>query len=138
VIERKSPNVYGTFGYPSIRAQSEVRAYRDLEEGDDCAGSSCDDAVMKIEIVGGIDQVDPDDDNVDVHLRLDDGRVFAFVVATPKNIYWCMQNEGKEYFFGVPPVFVKTLTIEAIGRALGAVVHEDGGKWLSVYGALQL
>lgn len=92
---------------------------------------------MKIEIVGGIDQVDPDDDNVDVHLRLDDGRVFSFVVATPKNIYWCMQNEGREYFFGVPPVFVKTLSLEAIERALRAVVREDGGKWLSVYGTLQ-
>jgi len=37
----------------------------------------------------------------------------------------------------VPPVFVKTLSLEAIERALRAVVHEDGGKWLAVYGTLQ-
>ncbi len=90
---------------------------------------------MDIEIIGTIEN--PDDDNVDVLLHLDDGRVYSFLVATPKNIYWCMQNEGIEYYFGVPPVFVKTMTPQTIERALKAVVEEDEGKWLSVYGSLQ-
>jgi hypothetical protein len=92
---------------------------------------------MTIEILGGIGQINPDDDNVDVHLHLDDGRVLSFVVATPKNIYRCMQNEGVDYFFGVPPVFVKSLTLGAIERVLRALVNEDGGKWLLVYGTPQ-
>jgi len=92
---------------------------------------------VNIEVVGGIDQLNPDNDNVDVFLRLDDGRVYSFVVATPKNIYWCMQNEGRDYFFRVPPVFVHTLTIESIQRALSAIVYENEGEWLSVYGSLQ-
>ncbi len=48
-----------------------------------------------------------------------------------------MQNEGVDYFFGVPPVFVKKLTFDSIERALTALVHEEGGKWLSVYGSAQ-
>jgi hypothetical protein len=79
----------------------------------------------------------PDDDNVDVLLYLDDGRVYAFLVATPKNIYRCMQNEGIAYYFGEPPVFVKTMTPDSIEQALAAVLHEDGGRWLSVFGTLQ-
>lgn len=90
---------------------------------------------MNIEIIGTIE--DPDDDNVDVHLRLDDGRAYSFLVATPRNIYWCVQNEGIEYYFGVPPVFVKRLTPQTINQALNAIVEEDGGKWLAVYGSLQ-
>ena len=89
---------------------------------------------MKIEILGTIEN--PDDDNVDVLLHFDDGRVYSFLVATPKNIYWCMQNECLNYYFGEPPVFVKTITPETIEEALKAVVDEDGGKWLSVYGNL--
>jgi len=48
-----------------------------------------------------------------------------------------MQNEGIEYYFGVPSVFVKTLTPQTIKQALRAIVEEDGGKWLAVYGSLQ-
>jgi hypothetical protein len=45
--------------------------------------------------------------------------------------------EGINYWFGEPPVFVKTMSTQAIEQALKAVVNEDGGKWLSVYGSLQ-
>ena len=90
---------------------------------------------MKIEVIGPIEN--PDDDNVDVLLRLDDGRVYSFLVATPKNIYWCMQNESLDYWFGEPPVFVRTLTVEAIEKALRAIVNEDEGNWLPVYGTRQ-
>lgn len=88
---------------------------------------------MNIEILGTIK--DPDD-NVDVLLQFDDGRVYSFLFATPKNIYWCMQNDGLGHYFGVPPVLVRTLTLESIENALKAIVVEDGGKWLAVYGTL--
>ena len=98
-------------------------------------GRSCENARVEIEIIGPIEN--PDDDNVDVLLRLDDGRVYSFLVATPKNIYWCMQNESLDYWFGEPPVFVRTLTVEAIEKALRAIVNEDEGNWLPVYGTRQ-
>jgi hypothetical protein len=85
---------------------------------------------VDIQIVGTIDN--PEDDNVDVILRLDDGRVYTFVVATPKNIYRCMQNEGIDYFFGVPPFLLKVITPDAIRQAIDAVLSENGGRWLSV------
>lgn len=45
-----------------------------------------------------------------------------------------MDNEGKDYFFGEPVVFVKRLTQDNVERAVIAIVAEDDGKWLSVYG----
>jgi hypothetical protein len=89
---------------------------------------------VDIEIIGDIEN--PEDDNVDILLRLGDGRVYSCLFATPKNIYWCMQNEGVPYYFGEPPVFVKTLTPQMIEQALKAMVQEDDGKWLAVYGSL--
>ena len=73
-------------------------------------------------------------DNIDVSVVLDDGRQYTFVVATPNNVFWCMDNEGKDYFFGEPMLFVKTLTVENIERAIHAIVLEDDGRWLSIYG----
>jgi hypothetical protein len=45
-----------------------------------------------------------------------------------------MENEGIDYFFGEPMLFVKCLTAENIERAVQAIVTEDNGKWLSIYG----
>lgn len=92
---------------------------------------------MRIEFVSPIEEIDQANDNMDVFLRLDDGRVYGSVVATPNNIYRCMHNAGLDYFFGVPPVFVERMTRENVERALNAIVTEDDGRWLSVYGALQ-
>jgi len=46
-----------------------------------------------------------------------------------------MENEGTDYFFGDPTVFVKNLTKENIEKAMERIVAEDGGKWLTVYGS---
>jgi len=78
--------------------------------------------------------VNPENDNVDVHVVLEDGREYTFVVATPNNVFWCMDNEGRDYFFGEPMLFVKNLTTENIERAVKAIVSEDDGRWLDVYG----
>jgi hypothetical protein len=79
-------------------------------------------------------QVNPENDNVDVIVVLDDGRQFTFVVATPNNVFWCMENEGVDYFFGEPMLFVKNLTIKNIERAINAIVNESDGHWLEIYG----
>ena len=79
-------------------------------------------------------EVNPENDNIDVHVVLEDGREFTFVVATPNNVFWCMDNERKDYFFGEPMLFVKNLTAENIERVVNAIVSEDDGRWLRVYG----
>ena len=45
-----------------------------------------------------------------------------------------MENEGIDYFFGEPMLFVKCLTPENIEKAIRAIVAEDNGRWLKVYG----
>ena len=90
---------------------------------------------MRIEIIGLIEQIDPNNDNADVMLHLDDGRKFSFLVATPNNIYWCMDNEGMDFFVGVPPVLVRRLTQENVEAALRALLESP--ETLKAYGSLQ-
>lgn len=81
---------------------------------------------------------DPENDNIDVHVELDDGRIYSFVVATPNNIFWCMANEGIDYFFSYPPiVFVHLITPDNIERALQALLRERKEMWLALYGVPQ-
>jgi len=56
--------------------------------------------IEKIDYPSPIEESDPENDNIDVHVYLDDGRIYSFVVATPSNIFWCMANEETDYFFG--------------------------------------
>jgi len=79
-------------------------------------------------------EVNPENDNIDVHVVLEDGREFTFVVATPNNVYRCMDNEKTDYFFGEPMLFVKNLTVENLERAVNAIMSENDGQWLKVYG----
>ncbi len=93
---------------------------------------------IEIKFLSPLVDVDPENDNVDVHVRLDDGRVFSFVFATPNNIFWCMANEGIDYYFGTPPIFVRLLNEECVRKAVVALLAEDDGRWLGVYGVLQI
>jgi hypothetical protein len=94
--------------------------------------------IQRIEYPSPIEENDPENDNIDVHVYLDDGRVYSFLFATPNNIFWCMENEGIDYFFGFPPpVFVNRLTRDNVERALHALLSEDKKKRLELYGVLQ-
>ena len=93
--------------------------------------------MIKITFVSPIEDVNPDDDTIDVHVHLDDGRTFSFLVATPKNIYRSMNNEGIDHYFGTPPLFVREITSVAVERAIQAILLEDNRRWLYVYGVLQ-
>jgi len=93
--------------------------------------------ISKIEYISPLNEDHCMNDNIDVLVHLDDGRVYSFLVATPNNIFWCMENEELDYYFGVPPVFVENLTPENIERALRALVSEYDGRWVSTYGTLQ-
>jgi hypothetical protein len=88
-----------------------------------------------MEFVSPESEINPENDNVDVFLHLDDGRTYSFVVATPNNIYWCMDNESVNYFFGVPPLFVRKLTRSNVEVAVAALLEDP--QWLEVYGSLQ-
>jgi hypothetical protein len=89
---------------------------------------------MEIEFVSPESEIDPEDDNVDVHIRLNDGRVYSILVATPRNIYKCMENESVDYFFGVPPVFVQRLTRDNVERAVRALISDRDA--MNVYATL--
>jgi len=45
-----------------------------------------------------------------------------------------MDNEKTDYFFGEPMLFVKNLTVENLERAVNAIMSENDGQWLKVYG----
>jgi hypothetical protein len=90
---------------------------------------------MTIDFLSPEDEINPDDDNVDVILRLDDGRSLLLLVATPNNIYRSMDNESTDYYFGVPPMFVKKITRLMVEAAVTALLESP--EWLSVYGTLQ-
>jgi hypothetical protein len=90
---------------------------------------------MHIEFVSPKEDINPESDNVDIHPRLDDGRVYGFLAATPNNIYSSMDNEANDHYFGVPPLFVRTLTRDCVERAIVALLKEP--QWLDVYGTLQ-
>jgi hypothetical protein len=94
--------------------------------------------LFDIEYVSSLSDVDPENDNLDVHVRLSDGRVYSFLIATPNNIYKCMTNDGNEYFFGTPPVFVRVLDRMHVETALRAPLSEYDGRWLETYGTLQI
>ena len=94
---------------------------------------------MRIEYVSPWANVDPGDDNIDVHVYLDDGRVYSLLVATPRNIYRCMEREGIDYFVATPPpIFVSRLTQANVERAIMALVTENEGRGLHAYAVLQV
>jgi hypothetical protein len=90
---------------------------------------------MEIEFVSPENEINPEDDNVDVFVRFDDGRVYGLLVATPNNIYRCMDNEGNDHYFGVPPLFVRRLTRQAVEAAVAELFKEP--RWVEVYATLQ-
>ena len=90
---------------------------------------------MRIEFLSLEEEINPENDNVDVVLHLEDGREYTFVVATPNNIYRCMDSESIDHFFGVPPLFVRRLTRNNVELAVAALLKEP--DWLEVYGTLQ-
>jgi len=93
--------------------------------------------MMEIKFLSPIEDVNPENDNVDVLVSLDDGRSFSFLVATPSNIFWSMANEGIDYYFGTPPLFVRVLNRECVEKAIKAIITEGDGRWLDVYGTPQ-
>jgi hypothetical protein len=63
--------------------------------------------IQRIEYTSPLQGSDAENDNIDVNVYLQDGSAYALLLATPNNIFWCMENEGTDHFFAYPPpVFV--------------------------------
>jgi hypothetical protein len=68
---------------------------------------------MKIRYLTPLERINPENDNVDVHVTLADGRIYS------------------------APIFVRLLTSEYVSQAIEAIFRENDGHWLTVYGTLQ-
>jgi hypothetical protein len=109
-----------------------------VETREGSAGMAVGLELQEIQYLSSIEDVDQENDNIDVSIQLQDGRQYGLVVATPNNIFECMANDGNDYFFGTPILFVKVLDRTHIEKAIHALLSEDEGRWLSVYGVLQV
>ena len=66
------------------------------------------------------------DDNMDVSVKLENGRNYVLVVGTPKNLLRLMENEKSDFLSpGDPIVIVKKMTKEVIEQAIKAYAEED-------------
>lgn len=64
--------------------------------------------IKKIEYPTSLSEIkDITNDNIDVFVELEDGSTYVLVVATPKNLYWCMENENVDFLCGCPQIIVK-------------------------------
>ena len=66
------------------------------------------------------------DDNMDVSVKLENGRNYVLVVGTPKNLLTLMENEKKDFLSpGDPIVIVKKMTKEVIEQSIRAYAKDD-------------
>jgi hypothetical protein len=66
------------------------------------------------------------DDNMDVSVKLENGRDYVLVVGTPKNLLRLMENEKSDFLSpGDPIVIVKKMTKEVIEEAIKAYAEDD-------------
>lgn len=80
------------------------------------------------------DQIDPDNDNVDVLVQMEDGKQYTFVVATPDNVKYLMNKEKLPYLKpGLPFLFVERLTSVNIRKVVQSLLEEDE-RLVRIYG----
>ncbi len=94
---------------------------------------------MKVESITFLsdlkDVTDIFDDNMDVSVKLENGRNYVLVVGTPKNLLRLMENEKNDFLSpGDPIVIVKKMTKEVIEQAIQAYA-EDDAYYLKFYSA---
>jgi hypothetical protein len=66
------------------------------------------------------------DDNMDVSVKLENGRDYVLVVGTPKNLLRLMENEKSDFLSpGDPIVIVKKMTKEVVEEAIQAYAEDD-------------
>lgn len=76
------------------------------------------------ELTGGIENVNPDNDNSDLIVRFDQDRS-SFVIGTPPNLLAQMDNDRIDFFEGTPWLYVRRLEERIIQAALAAMTLGD-------------
>jgi len=92
--------------------------------------------IMKYDIFfpTGLDRIDPDNDNLDVLVKTENGEQYSFVVATPDNVKHLMHKDSLPYLKpGLPFLFVEKISEENI-RMLLQSLFEENEHILNIYG----
>ena len=92
--------------------------------------------VESISFLGSLEDIDDIFDyNMDVSVKLENGRTYVVVVGTPKNLLRLMENENSDFLSpGDPIVIVKKMTKEVVEEAIQAYA-EDEAYCLKFYAA---
>jgi hypothetical protein len=86
----------------------------------------------RIEVIEGVDDLDYEDNNVDVEVHFDDGRVYSATLFTLTNIQSLIKNSastgdwgGGCYFWASHMVIVRSLTPDAIAEAIARLIADE-------------
>jgi hypothetical protein len=78
-----------------------------------------------VEIIGAWEDIDPINDNVDVIIRMEDGRGFIATFFTPANVVTLMSRHALSgeysngvYFWSSDMIFIKSLTLPSIRQCV--------------------
>ncbi len=92
---------------------------------------------MKYNIIypTSLEQINPDNDNIDILVQTENGKQYIFVVATPDNLKYLMNKENISFLKpGLPFLFVEKLTYTNIDNVVKSILEEDE-KLIRIYGA---
>lgn len=75
----------------------------------------------------------PDCGAAEVRVDLEDGSSSVFHVVTPSHVGSAMNEAARDWSFGEPALFVKSLRREDLGRAVEKMAAHMSGFWLRYY-----
>lgn len=91
---------------------------------------------MKYDIIypTSLEQIDPDNDNIDILVQTENGKQYTFVVATPDNLKYLMYKDEISFLKpGLPFLFVEKLTHTNIQNVIKSLLEEDE-QLIRIYG----
>lgn len=92
---------------------------------------------MKYDIIfpTSLDRIDPDNDNMDVIVKTENGKQYTFVVATPDNLKYLMHKDKMSFLKpNLPFLFVEKLTDTNIRNVVESLLKEDE-QLIRIYGS---
>ena len=81
-----------------------------------------------------LEEINPDNDNMDILVQTENGKQYVFVVATPDNLKYLMNKENTSFLKpGLPFLFVEKLTHTNIDNVVKSLLEEDE-QLVRIYG----